>query len=156
MTPAVTLHERFAIQQPSSAVRATLDDVPTVIGCIPGASVTAANSDGTFAGRIGVQYGETSVHLAGTIRRTLDEPLRVAVHAEGHDGLGSVRATGDITVELAPTGDQTTEVVVTAEFSFAGVLGPLARSATKIMGPQLLTSFGRCLGERASKPGRES
>lgn len=149
--PAVTLRERFAVEYPAAAVRAALDDVPTVIGCIPGASVTATNSDGTFAGRIGVQYGETSVHLAGTIRRTLDEPLRVAVHAEGQDGLRSVRASGDITVDLAPTGDRATEVTVTAEFSFAGVLGPLARSATKIMGPQLLTSFGRCLGEKVAK-----
>lgn len=148
--PQVTLHERFVVDTPPAAVRAAFEDVPAVIDCIPGASITATNPDGTFSGRIGVQYGETSVHLAGAIRRTLGEPLRVGVHAEGQDGLGSVRASGDITVELASSGESATEVTITAEFSFAGVLAPLARSATKIMGPQLMTSFGRCLGERAA------
>lgn len=120
-----------------------------VIGCIPGADVTATLADGSFTGRIGVQYGETSVHLSGTIRRTAETPLRVAVHAEGQDRLPSVRAAGDIFVELTPTGPGSTEVAIVAEFTFSGLLAVLARSATKIMGPQLMASFGRCLAEKA-------
>ena len=147
--PAVVLRDWFVVPASSARVRGVLDDVPGVIGCIPGAAVTGANDDGTYSGRIGVQYGETSVHLSGTIRRTAAAPLRVAVHAEGQDRLPSVRATGDITVELAPAGPAETEVAVTAEFSFSGVLAVVAGSATKIMGPRLLASFGRCLAERA-------
>ena len=149
MTGAVALTETIHLPATARAARASLDDVPAVIACIPGATVTARNGDGTYAASIGVQYGETGVRLSGTVVVASAADDELVVEARGQDGIGSVRAEGRIRVKLSAEGEGS-RAEVAAEFTFGGVLAPLARSATRIAGPQLLRSFGQCLARRVS------
>lgn len=153
MAGPVTLTDRFVIAADAVRVRALFDDVPAVVGCIPGAAVKGEQEAGVYAATIGVQYAETGVRFDGTVRIAEGLPDRVTVRAEGRDGVGAVRAEGVIRLTVGTADDAGTPVDVAAEFTFSGVLAPLARSATKIVGPQLLRSFAACLAARAGGPG---
>ena len=150
MASAVTLADRFSLAAAPERVRAVLADVAGVVACIPGAAVTANNGDGSYAAAIGVQYGETGVRIGGTVRVDRPSDDRATVRAEGQDGAGTVRAQGEIRVALGQWDGSVTPVDVEADFTFGGVLAPLARSATRIVGPQLLRSFGRCLASKVA------
>jgi carbon-monoxide dehydrogenase small subunit len=153
MAGAVVLSERFVLESPLGRARPAFDDVAGVIGCIPGATVTADNGDGTFAASIGVQYGETGVRLSGTVRVVSATPDAITVSAAGKDALGSLRSEGEIRVSLKEDGAERTAVELGATFTFAGVLAPLARSATRIVGPQLVKGFARCLVAKVGSTG---
>lgn len=149
MSTPVTLNDRFTLAAPPERVASLLrGDVAGVVGCIPGASVTADHGDGSYAATIGVHYGDTGVRFAGIARLLESATDRVTVRAEGQDRIGTIRATGEIALELAPDGAGGTTVALTATFAFSGVLAPLARSATKIVGPQLIRSFTKCLSNK--------
>ncbi len=149
MASSVTLSERFVLAAPPSDALALFEDVAGVIGCIPGASVSGRNEDGSHAARIGVQYGETSVHFAGVVRLERTSPTTLRVRAEGQDGLKSIRAEGEIVLTFAEATGESTTVELAASFAFSGVLAPLGRAATKMVGPQLMKSFGACLAAKA-------
>ena len=149
MSAPVTLNDRFTLAAPPERVASLLrGDVAGVVGCVPGASVTADHGDGSYAATIGVHYGDTGVRFAGIARLLEPAADNVTVHAEGQDGIGTIKATGDIVLELAPDGTGGTAVTLTATFAFSGVLAPLARSATKIVGQQLIRSFTKCLSAK--------
>ncbi len=150
MASPVILSERFALATSLPQALALFDDVANVIGCIPGASVTGLNEDGSYAARIGVQYGETSVHFTGRIWPERMSPTGLRVRADGQDSLKSIRANGEIFLDFSEMGPVSTSVDLTVSFAFSGILAPLARSATKIVGPQLLRSFTGCLATRAT------
>ncbi|MBM4434010.1 MAG: hypothetical protein FJ028_02665 [Chloroflexi bacterium] len=153
MAGPVTLTDRFHIGADAVRVRSLLDDVPGVIGCIPGATVKGEGQAGVYDAAIGVQYAETGVRFEGTVRIAESGDDRVTVRAEGRDRVGAVRAEGVIRLTLGAAGEAGTPVDLAAEFTFSGVLAPLARSATKIVGPQLLRSFAACLAARAGDRG---
>lgn len=150
MAAPVTLSERFVLDAGADAVRGLFDDVPAVIGCIPGAAVTADAGDSSYEAAIGVQYGETGMRFTGTVRIVRSAPSDFSVRAEGQDRLGSVRAEGEIRLTIGTAEAGGTPVDLVAEFAFAGVLAPVARSATRIVGPQLMKSFARCLAAKVS------
>ncbi len=145
----VVLSEQFTFDAAPAAVRAAFDDVAAIIGCIPGATVTGQNPDGSWAAVIGVQYGETGVRFDGTVQPMTQSPDEIVVAASGRDGKGTINATGEIRLGLAAAGTGTA-VALTASFGFTGILAPLARSATKFVGPRMLQSFGKCLASRVS------
>lgn len=150
----VVLGDHFTLAAPPERVASVLSgDVAGVVACIPGASVTADHGDGSYAATIGVQYGDTGVKFAGVASLATPTQDRIVVHAEGQDGIGTIKATGDITLELAAEGAGGTAVALSATFDFSGILAPLARSATKIVGPQLIRSFTRCLSEKIAAAG---
>ena len=149
----VMLSDRLSVSAAPERVSAAFRDVVGVIGCIPGATVTSDNGDGTYAAGIGVHYGETGVRFTGTVRVDRPSDDVVAVSAEGKDGAGAVRADGRIRLTIGEWDGASTAVQIDAEFTFSGVLAPLARSATKIVGPQLLATFGRGLSARVATAG---
>jgi len=154
VSKAVALSDHFALAAPPERVASVLSsDVAGVVACIPGASVTADHGDGSYAATIGVQYGDTGVKFAGVARLAAPAPDRIVVHAEGQDGIGTIKATGDIALELSADGAGGTAIALSATFDFSGILAPLARSATKIVGPQLIRSFTRCLSEKIAAAG---
>lgn len=153
MASPVTLSERFVLAAPLDDALALFEDVAGVVGCIPGASVSGRNQDGSHAARIGVQYGETSVHFAGVVRLERTSPTTLRVRAEGQDGLKSIRAEGDILLTFGEASAGSTAVDLAASFAFAGVLAPLGRAATKVVGPQLMKSFGACLATKGGAKG---
>ena len=144
MASPVVLTRTIAFRSGLGAVRAALADVPGVVGCIPGAMITGTNPDGTYAALIGVTFGDTGVRFTGTVRATSADAGTVVVSATGRDGPGSISATGEIKLSLAAAGEGTA-MDLSATFDFSGILAPLGRSATKIVGPRLLESFGSCL-----------
>ena len=151
MATPVTLADHFVLSASPDRVRRMLNDVPGVVGCIPGAAVVADNGDGMYTAAIGVQYGETGVRFTGSVRIVQTAASDVAVRADGQDPLGSVRAQGEIRLVLGEHVADGTPVDLAAEFTFTGILAPLARSATKIIGPQLMKSFARCLATKLAR-----
>ncbi|HZP96284.1 MAG TPA: SRPBCC domain-containing protein [Candidatus Limnocylindria bacterium] len=153
MADPVTITDQLVLDATPARIRALLEDVPLVVACIPGAAVSGDATDGAYPAKIGVQYGETGVRLSGTVRSEWPAIDAAVVRAEGQDKAGTVRATGEIRITVGAQGADGTRVEVAARFTFGGILAPLARSATRIVGPQLMRSFARCLSETLASRG---
>ena len=149
MAAPVALSERFQFPASLTDALALFEDVPGVVACIPGATIGTLHDDGSYEAKIGVQYGETSVHFSGLVRLERSAPTVLRVRAEGQDGLKSIRAEGDIVLTFAEDAAGTT-MDLAASFSFSGILAPLGRAATKMVGPQLMKSFGACLAAKSA------
>ena len=150
MAAPVTLSERFQFPASLTDALALFEDVPGVVACIPGATIGTLHDDGSYEAKIGVQYGETSVHFSGLVRLERSAPTVLRVRAEGQDGLKSIRAEGDIVLTFAVAATGGTTMDLAASFSFSGILAPLGRAATKMVGPQLMKSFGACLAAKSA------
>lgn len=147
------LKERFTIARPLGDALALFEDVPDIIGCIPGASVVGRNADGSYGAVLRAKYGEVGVQFSGTIRGEAAGPNSLRVRALGSDG-HTVKATGDIRLDFAEEDPGLTQVDIVADLSFSGMFTAIAYSATKVVGPQLMRSFAGCLASKAASTAR--
>lgn len=140
-------HEAVVPAAPDLVFRA-LQDVPLVVSCIPGASVTGIVADDRYAGDIGVRYADMGITFRGTfdVVRESTERLHIAATGAGGDHL-AVRSSIDLVLSPDPAG---TKVALAVELDFSGALSGLARSAARATCPALLRSFAGNLTTKAS------
>jgi carbon monoxide dehydrogenase subunit G len=143
------IRERLVIARPLGAALALFDDVPDIVGCIPGARVIGQNADGSYAAVISAKYGEVGVQFSGTLRGDRTAPDTLRVRAEGSDGR-NVGAVGDIRLTFAETEGGMTTVEIAASLSFTGMFTAIAYSATKVVGPKLMRGFAEGLAAKAA------
>ena len=115
--------------EPATAWRLLLD-VPRMARCMPGASLTEAREDRSYAGNVVVKLGPVRLAFAGEARITeLDEAGRRAkVEAKGSDtkGRGSAQAKLDFVLVAEGTG---TRVDVTTDLQLTGSVAQYGRGA---------------------------
>ncbi len=91
------LEQSFEVQAPLQRVWEALIDVERVAPCLPGASVTGKNPDGTYNGEFKVKIGPTSAAYTGKLQmEDVDESIHSATMlANGTDrrGQGGAKAT---------------------------------------------------------------
>ena len=85
----------FTVVRPVDEVWTALTDLGFVATCVPGAAVTEADEDGTFAGTLAVRMGSIQATFDGTARFEQVDPSarRVRLVAGGTSGLGDARLT---------------------------------------------------------------
>jgi uncharacterized protein len=129
--------------EPATAWRLLLD-VPRMARCMPGASLTEAREDRSYAGNVVVKLGPVRLAFAGEARITeLDEAGRRAkVEAKGSDtkGRGSAQAKLDFVLVAEGTG---TRVDVTTDLQLTGSVAQYGRGAglIKEVANQLVGEF---------------
>jgi hypothetical protein len=129
--------------EPGTAWRLLLD-VPRMARCMPGASLTEAREDRSYAGNVVVKLGPVRLAFAGEARITeLDEAGRRAkVEAKGSDtkGRGSAQAKLDFVLVAEGTG---TRVDVTTDLQLTGSVAQYGRGAglIKEVANQLVGEF---------------
>lgn len=119
----------FSVPVPPEKAWPLLLDVPKIVPCLPGASLTADLGDHRYKGQATVKVGPVQLTFAGEAQITdIDAVARTArVLAKGADakGRGSASATADFS--LQPEGEGTLITVVT-DLQLVGAVAQYGRA----------------------------
>jgi carbon monoxide dehydrogenase subunit G len=123
------LEQSFEVSAPLQRVWEALIDVERVAPCLPGATVTGRNDDGSYNGEFKVKIGPTSAAYSGKLNmESVDEDSHHAtMQAAGTDkrGQGGAKATIESSVEEIDAG--TTQVNVSTDYHITGRLARFGR-----------------------------
>jgi uncharacterized protein len=147
------LEQSFEVQAPIDQVWSALVDLERVAPCLPGASITARDDDGTYHGEFQVKLGPTTASYRGTIRiEDADEAAhRATLKAHGTDKRGQGGANATIVNTLTEDGGATRVEAVT-DFTITGRLAAFGRGGMiKDISNRLLRDFATCLQSRLAE-----
>jgi uncharacterized protein len=147
------LEQSFDVQAPIDVVWRALNDLERVAPCLPGATITGHDDDGTYHGEFKVKLGPTTAAYRGTIKITdSDESTHTAtLAAKGSDKRGQGGATATIVNTLEEAGGATRVNAVT-DFSITGRLARFGRGGMiQDISNKLLENFAACLATRLAE-----
>ncbi len=123
------LEQSFEVAAPLERVWEALIDVERVAPCLPGASVTGKNDDGSYNGEFKVKIGPTSAAYNGKLNmETVDAASHSAtMQASGTDRRGQGGAKATIVSSVAPAGEGQTRVDVSTDYHITGRLARFGR-----------------------------
>jgi carbon monoxide dehydrogenase subunit G len=152
----VKLEQSFEVDAPVEQVWTALIDLEKVAPCLPGASITGHDDDGTYHGEFQVKLGPTTASYRGTIKiEQADADTRTAtLAARGTDKRGQGGASATIVNTLHPTDGGGTRVDAVTDFTITGRLASFGRGGMiKDISNRLLRDFASCLQQRlAAEP----
>ena len=144
------LEQSFEVAAPIDEVWAALNDLERVAPCLPGASITEHDEDGTYHGTFQVKLGPTTAAYRGTIRiESADESTHTAtLAARGTDKRGQGGASATI-VNTLTEHDGATTVRAETDFTITGRLAGFGRGGMmQDISNRLLRDFSTCLQSR--------
>src|SRR4051812_11900728 len=153
--PPMKLEQSFDVQAPIDVVWRALNDLERVAPCLPGATITGHDDDGTYHGEFKVKLGPTTAAYRGTIRITdSDESTHTAtLAAKGADKRGQGGANATIVNSLSEV-DGATRVNALTDFSITGRLARFGRGGMiQDISNKLLENFAACLATRLAEGG---
>src|SRR5215475_1063487 len=119
----------FRVDLPVEEAWTTLLDAPSVVPCMPGAELIAAEDERTFRGRVRVKLGPVAVAFEGRAR--LDEvdaaARTVRVKASGNEAKGRGSAQAEVVFRLQPDGAGT-RVDIATDLALAGAVAQYGRA----------------------------
>jgi uncharacterized protein len=144
------LEQSFEVAAPLERVWTALIDVERVAPCLPGASVTGRNDDGSYNGNFKVKIGPTSAAYSGKLHmEDVDEGRHTAtMQAQGTDkrGQGGAKATIVSSVTEGAEGPGSTRVAVVTDYHITGRLARFGRGGMiEDISNRLLGEFAKCL-----------
>jgi uncharacterized protein len=142
------LEQSFEVAAPLEAVWKALIDVEHVAPCLPGASVTGRNEDGSYSGSLTLKIGPTTAAYAGKLEmEQIDESSHSAVmQAHGTDKRGQGGATATISSTLHSIDDGNTKVDVVTDYHITGRLARFGRGGMiEDISERLLRQFAQRL-----------
>ena len=142
------LEQSFDVAAPLERVWEALVDVERVAPCLPGASVTSRNDDGSYNGAFSVKIGPTSASYTGKLEmEQVDEEAHVAtMQAHGTDKRGQGGAKATIVSRLSPADGEATRVEVVTDYHITGRLARFGRGGMiEDISERLLRDFADCL-----------
>ena len=138
------IQSSFTVPVDAAAAWRLLLDVPRMARCMPGATLTEARADRSYAGDVAVKLGPVRLSFSGEARITdLDEAARRAkVEAKGSDTKGRGSAQAKLDFALVPDGAET-RVEVTTDLQLTGSVAQYGRGAglIKEVANQLVGEF---------------
>jgi carbon monoxide dehydrogenase subunit G len=151
----VKLEQSFDVQAPIEQVWTALIDLEKVAPCLPGASITGHDDDGTYHGTFQLKLGPTTASYRGTVRiESADAETRTAtLAARGTDKRGQGGASATIVNELHEI-EGGTRVDAVTDFTITGRLASFGRGGMiKDISNRLMRDFAGCLQQRlAAEP----
>ncbi len=141
------LEQAFDVAAPVDRVWKALIDVEHVAPCLPGATVTGRNEDGSYSGTFTMKIGPTTASYSGKLEMDqIDEGARRArMHANGTDKRGQGGAKATIESTLSETGSGTHVEVVT-DYHITGRLARFGRGGMiEDISERLLREFAKRL-----------
>jgi carbon monoxide dehydrogenase subunit G len=155
------MEQSFEVTAPLDVVWSALLDLERVAPCLPGATITGHDDDGTYHGEFRVKLGPTTAAYNGTIKiEGVDEANHTAtLRANGTDKRGQGGAHATI-VNSVREGDGVTHVDAVTDFTITGRLARFGRGGMiQDISNRLLRDFATCLqsrlGESAAPSGAE-
>ena len=127
------IQNSFAVPVDAATAWRLLLDVPRMARCMPGATLTEARDDRSYAGNVVVKLGPVRLTFAGEARiAELDDAARRAkVEAKGSDTKG--RGSAQAKLDFVLVGDgASTRVDVTTDLQLTGSVAQYGRGASLI------------------------
>ena len=153
------LEQSFEVNAPVAQVWEALIDLERVAPCLPGATITDRDEDGTYHGEFKVKLGPTTAAYRGTVKieETDEAAHRATMKANGTDkrGQGGAHATIVNTLHEVEGG---TRVEAVTDFSITGRLARFGRGGMiEDISNRLMRDFSSCLASRiTSEPAAPS
>jgi uncharacterized protein len=152
----VKLEQSFEVAAPLERVWKALIDVEHVAPCLPGATVTGRNDDGSYTGSLTIKIGPTTAAYAGKLEmETIDEATHSAVmQAQGTDKRGQGGAKATISSSLRPGDGGITHVDVVTDYHITGRLARFGRGGMiEDISERLLKQFAQSLQDSLTGDG---
>jgi len=122
------LENRFSVGVPIEAAWAGLLDIPLVVECLPGATLTETVGPTTYKGTIRVRLGPMTMEFAGKldVESVDDRAHRAVVKATWNETRNRGSATSASMLE-ASTGEAGTDITVNSSVALAGQIAQYGR-----------------------------
>lgn len=121
------IEQSFSVPFPRERVWASFHDTEAIVGCLPGASLTAPPDNGQLKLAMTVKLGPIVASFAGDGEMTLDDASHTgAVSGSGADRKSGSRVKGSAAFSLIEEGDAT-RVDVKVDYAIAGSLAQFSR-----------------------------
>ena len=146
-----TLEREIVIDAPIDDVWKIVSDIPSIVACIPGASLDGPPVDDTFTGRFVVAVGPMKAQFRGSGAARMDDAARSGrVAGRGRDGLSRTTVDGAMDVVLSPSGADRTRLRMATTYLLRGPLAQFGRKAlVEEVADRLMTEVADRLTARA-------
>jgi len=140
------IESAFEVPVPPEQAWSLLMDVPRVIPCMPGATLTETIDDGTWKAMMSVKLGPISLAFDTDVKReeadTYARRARLSAKARELRGRGAASATIDSWLTALEGG---TRVDVATELQLTGAVAQYGRGIVQDVSQHLVQSFAECL-----------
>jgi carbon monoxide dehydrogenase subunit G len=154
----VKVENVFEVSESREAVWELLSDIPRVVPCIPGATLTRSGGNEEWQAEFPVTLGPVAMIFDATITRELanelDGVVRLAVKAREKNGRGA--ATADVESRLEDDAGAT-RVTVSTNLRLQGTVARVGRSEiVEEVSRQMTDSFASCLKAKLAEGDADS
>lgn len=148
------LENSFEVPASKDEAWELLNDMPRVIPCMPGATLTETVDEDHWKALLAVKLGPIAMHFKTDIERGETDPdaqhARLIARArEGH-GLGGGQATIDMSLTPQESG---THVDVVTDIAMSGAVAQYGRGVIGHVATQMIQGFGECLAASLREQG---
>lgn len=145
--------DQFDVPAPPDVVWAVFEDVPNLVGCMPGVQLTGQPSENVFVGMMTVRLGPMKPSFKGEARVERDlATLSGTIVAKGKDSKGGSRADAQVrfSIHATSTGSR---VELVSSVNMMGQLGQFGRTnLLNDISAHLTAQFAECLAAKLTAP----
>ena len=142
------IEDEFEVDAPVDRVWNVLKDVPRVVGCIPGATITEIVDERTYRAKVGVKVGPVNVGYNATIVvDRLDDAnhhAQFSINGDEIRGRGGVRASMASDVVAAGGGSR---VTLRADAQISGVIATVGGRLIEGVAKKQIATFAENLSK---------
>ena len=143
------LTHQFTVPAPLGETWRTFEDIESVAGCFPGATVTEVDGS-DFKGTCKVRLGPIALVYSGsgTFLEKDESARRFVIEAKGKDKRGNGTAGATVTATFTEEAADSTRVDVATDLSITGKPAQFGRGVIEDISNKLLQQFVTCLQDQ--------
>lgn len=147
------LNHTFTVPASLADTWQTFEDIDSVAGCFPGATVTEIDGD-DFKGTCKVKLGPIALVYTGTgtFLEKDEAARRFVIEAKGKDKRGNGTAGATVTATFAEETSGSTRVDVQTDLAITGKPAQFGRGVIQDVSDKLLQQFVTCLQDKVGAP----
>ncbi len=151
------IENSFDVSAPREQAWALLMDVPRVVPCMPGATLTETVDESHWKAELAVKLGPISLKFATDIERSeTDEAAgTVVLTTKARELRGRGGAQADIRSTLSEA-DGKTRIDITTDLSLSGAVAQYGRGIVHDVSAQLVSQFAECLAAQLAGSAEEA
>ena len=140
------LENSFHVAAPLESAWILLNDVPSVVPCMPGAELLEGGADDTWKAKLSVKLGPIALQFLTDVRREeVDEAARrIVLSAKAREARGRGNAQAAIESRLVAV-DGGTRVEITTDVRLQGTVAQYGRGIVSDVASRLTEQFAACI-----------
>ncbi len=137
----------FDVAAPRDVAWRLLNDVPTVLPCMPGAELVETISANSWKAKLHVKLGPIALQFAADVTRTeMDETAgRAVLLVKAREARGRGSAEAQVESMVSDAADARTRVDLVTELELRGAVAQYGRGVVDDIARRLTDEFARCL-----------